>query len=144
MKLKEVKIGDELYSQAREIRKDVLFQDIEDVDFYMNDPWENKSVHAIVEHEGKAVGVGRLTFDEDGNGVISQVAILPEFRKLNIGATIVEHLVKLSVFNSSEKVYMSATESSIGFFEKCGFNAIGAKFSSPKTGIVHVSMVLVL
>ncbi len=144
MKLKEVKIGDELYSQAREIRKDVLFQDIEDVDFYMNDPWENKSVHAIVEHEGKAVGVGRLTFDEDGNGVISQVAILPEFRKLNIGATIVEYLVKLSVFNSSEKVYMSATESSIGFFEKCGFNAIGTKFSSPKTGIVHVSMVLVL
>lgn len=144
MKLKEVKIGDELYSQAREIRKDVLFQDIEDVDFYMNDPWENKSVHAIVEHEGKAVGVGRLTFDEDGNGVISQVAMLPEFRKLNIASTIVEHLVKLSVFNSSEKVYMSATESSIGFFEKCGFNTIGAKFSSPKTGIVHVSMVLVL
>ena len=144
MILQEVKIGEKLYSQGREIRKAFLFRDVEDVEYYMNDPWENKSVHAVIEYQEKAVGVGRLTFDEDGNGVISQVVVLPEFRKLNIGATIVEHLVKLSVFNSSDKVYMSAIESSIGFFEKCGFNTIGAKFSSPKTGIVHVSMVLVL
>ena len=144
MELIEVKVGEELYIQAREVRKNILFQDVEDVDYFMNDPWEERSIHAVVEHEGKAVGVGRLTYDEDGNGIISQMAVLPAFRKLNIGATIVEHLVKLCVFNSSEKVYMSARESSIGFYEKCGFNTIRATFPSPKTGIVHISMVLVL
>jgi predicted GNAT family N-acyltransferase len=39
-------------------------------------------------------------------------------------------------------VYLSARESAVGFYEKMGFNVIGAKFPSPKTGIIHVSMVL--
>jgi len=144
VELKEVKVGEELYKQAREIRRNNLFQDVEDADYYMNDPWEERSIHAVVEHEGKAVGVGRLTYDEDENGIISQMAVLPDFRKLNIGATIVEHLVKLCVFNSCEKVYMSARVSAVPFYEKQGFNTIGAEFPSPKTGIIHISMVLVL
>ena len=144
MRLIEVEIGDAFYKQACEIRRNHLFKNIDDVDYYMNDPWEKKSIHVIVEHKGRTVGVGRLTYDDDGNGIISQMAVLPMHQKKNVGSMILEHFIKLCIYNSSEKVYMSAREAAIGFYEKFGFNTIGSKFASPKTGITHVSMVLVL
>ena len=144
MQLQIVKIGDALYEQGRDIRRNYLFQNIDNADFYINDPWEKKSIHVVIENESKAVGVGRLTYDDDGNGIISQMAVKPDFRSKNIGFKIVEHIIKLCVFNLSENIYLSARESSVGFYEKLGFTAIGAKFTSPKTGIVHVSMVLKL
>lgn len=144
MNVKEVNIGEELYKQGFEIRRDYLFNGIEDPNQYLQDPWEKKSIHVVVQLDKKVLGVGRLTYDEDGNGIVSQMAVKPEFRKRNIGFMILEHLIKLCVFKGSEKVYLSARESAVGFYEKIGFNVIGAKFPSPKTGIIHVSMVLVL
>ncbi|MFL2582253.1 MAG: GNAT family N-acetyltransferase [Flavobacteriales bacterium] len=142
MNLKEVNIGEELYIQGVQIRRDYLFNGIENPNQYLQDPWEKRSIHVVVERDALVLGVGRLTYDEDGNGIVSQMAVKPQFRGKNVGCMILEHLVKLCVFNSSEKIYMSARESAIGFYEKLGFNTIGAKFASPKTGIVHVSMVL--
>ena len=142
MNLKEVNIGEELYEQGVQIRRDYLFNGIENPNQYLQDPWEKRSIHVVVERDTLVLGVGRLTYDEDGNGVVSQMAVKPEFRGKNVGCMILEHLVKLCVFNSSEKIYMSARESAIGFYEKLGFNTIGAKFTPPKTGIVHVSMIL--
>ena len=142
MNLKEVSIGEKLYEQGVQIRRDYLFNGIENPDQYLQDPWEKRSIHVVVESNALVLGVGRLTYDDDGNGVVSQMAVKPEFRGKNVGCIILEHLVKLCVFNSSEKIYMSAHESAIGFYEKSGFNTIGAKFTSPKTDIVHVSMVL--
>ncbi|MBI34397.1 MAG: hypothetical protein CMP67_03435 [Flavobacteriales bacterium] len=144
MQIRIVKIGDELYNQGKNIRKNHLFQNVDDADFYLNDPWEKKSVHVVMERENVAIGVGRLTYDEDGNGIISQMAVLPAYQNQNVGSGIMEQLIKLCVFQSAEKIYMSARETAIGFYEKLGFNTIGAKFPSPKTGIVHVSMVLKL
>ena len=144
MNLKEVSIGEKLYEQGVQIRRDYLFNGIENPNQYLQDPWEKRSIHVVVERDALVLGVGRLTYDEDGNGVVSQMAVKPQFRGKNIGCMILEHLVKLCVFNSSEKIYMSARESAIGFYEKLGFNTIGAKFASPKTGIIHVSMVLEL
>jgi len=142
MNLKEVNIGEKLYSQGVKIRRDYLFDGIEKPEKYLNDPWEKRSIHVVVESEASVLGVGRLTYDEDGNGIVSQMAVKGQFRGENVGCMILEHFVKLCVFNSSEKIYTSARESAIGFYEKSGFNTIGAKFTSPKTGIVHVSMVL--
>ena len=144
MNLKEVSIGEKLYEQGVQIRRDYLFNGIEDPNQYLQDPWEKKSIHVVVQLDKKVLGVGRLTYDEDGNGIVSQMAVKPEFRKRNIGFMILEHLIKLCVFKGSEKVYLSARESAVGFYEKIGFNVIGSKFPSPKTGIIHVSMVLVL
>ena len=144
MQIRIVKIGDELYNQGKNIRKNHLFQNVDDADFYLNDPWEKKSVHVVMERENVAIGVGRLTYDEDGNGIISQMAVLPMYQKQNVGSEIVQELIKLCVFASAQKIYLSARETAIGFYEKLGSNAIGAKFPSPKTGIVHVSMVLEL
>ena len=144
MQIRIVKIGDELYNQGKNIRKNHLFQNVDDADFYLNDPWEKKSVHVVMERENVAIGVGRLTYDEDGNGIISQMAVLPAYQNQNVGSGIMEQLIKLCVFQSAEKIYMSARETAVGFYEKLGFNTIGAKFPSPKTGIVHVSMVLKL
>ncbi len=142
--LKEVNIGEELYKKGVEIRRDNLFHGIENPNQYLQDTWEKKSIHVVVELDKKVLGVGRLTYDDDRNGIVSQMVVVPEFRKKNVGTMILEHLVKLCVFNSSEKIYMSARESAIGFYERLGFNTIGAKFKSPKTGIVHVSMVLAI
>ena len=142
MNVKEVNIGEELYKQGVQIRRDYLFNGIENPDQYLQDPWEKKSIHVVVESNAMVLGVGRLTYDEDGNGIVSQMAVKGQFRGENVGCMILEHFVKLCVFNSSEKIYTSARESAIGFYEKSGFNTIGAKFTSPKTGIVHVSMVL--
>ena len=144
MKLLDVEIGDAFYKQGCEIRRNYLFNNVDDADYYLNDPWEKKSIHVVVEHKGKVVGVGRLTNDEDGNGIVSQMVVLPLHQKQNIGSMILQHFIKSCIYNSSEKVYMSARETAIGFYEKFGFNTIGAKFASPKTGITHVSMVLVL
>ena len=144
MNLKEVNIGEKLYSQGVKIRRDYLFDGIEKPEKYLNDPWEKRSIHVVFESEASVLGVGRLTYDEDGNGIVSQMVVKPEFRKRNIGFMILEHLIKLCVFKGSEKVYLSSRESAVGFYEKLGFNVIGAKFASPQTGIVHVSMVLSL
>ena len=142
MNIKEVNVGVDLYKQGLAIRRDNLFNGIENPNQYLQDPWEQKSIHVVVEIDSNVLGVGRLTYDEDGNGIVSQMAVKPDFRNRNIGFMILEHLIKLCVFRGSEKVYLSARESAVGFYEKMGFNVIGAKFPSPKTGIIHVSMVL--
>ena len=142
MNVREVHIGEELYEQGVHIRRDYLFNAIENPNQHIQDPWEEKSTHVVVESNSLVLGVWRLTFDEEGNGIVSQMAVRPQSRGKNVGYLILEHLVKLCVFNSSKKIYISAHESAIGFYEKFGFNTIGAKFTSPKTGIVHVSMVL--
>lgn len=142
MNVKEVDIGVAFYKQGLSIRRDNLFDGIENPNQYLQDPWEHKSIHVVVEVDSNVLGVGRLTYDEYGNGIVSQMAVKPDFRNRNIGFMILEHLIKLCVFRGSEKVYLSARESAVGFYEKMGFNVIGAKFSSPKTGILHVSMVL--
>lgn len=144
MDLKEVKVGEELYNKAVQLRRDFLFQGVENPEQYLQDPWEQRSIHTVIEDNGIVLGVGRLTFDEDGNGIISQMAVKPDLRKKYVGSTIVEHLVKLCVFKAAKKVYMSARVSAVGFYEKQGFNTIGAEFTSPKTGIIHVSMILAL
>jgi hypothetical protein len=53
MKLWDVERGDDFYLQALEIRRNLLFKGVHDADVYMNDPWENKSMHVVVEHLGK-------------------------------------------------------------------------------------------
>ena len=40
MHLQTVKIGEALYEQGREIRRNHLFQNVDNADFYLNDPWE--------------------------------------------------------------------------------------------------------
>jgi hypothetical protein len=84
MKLWDVERGDDFYLQALEIRRNLLFNGEHDADVYMNNPWGNKSMHVVVEHLGKVIGVGRLTNDEDGNGIISQMAVLQLYQKQNV------------------------------------------------------------
>jgi hypothetical protein len=84
MKLWDVDRGDDFYLQACEIRRNLLFNGVHDADVYMNNPWGNKSMHVVVEHLGKVIGVGRLTNDEDGNGIISQMAVLQLYQKQNV------------------------------------------------------------
>lgn len=144
METKQVEKGSALYQEGVQIRKACFFDDFENWEELIEDPWEGRSIHLVVVNNGKVVGTGRLTYDEDNNGIVSQMAVANLERKRGVGTMILDGLIKTCLMNGCPKVYLSARDGAIEFYEKSGFTAIGAKFPSPKTGVFHISMILEL
>ncbi|MDG1728427.1 MAG: GNAT family N-acetyltransferase [Algibacter sp.] len=107
----------------------------------INDEFESEGIHLVCLNKGKVVGVGRLNIENE-TSVISQMAIEKSLQTHGIGTKIVKELIRYSKEKNIAKIELSARETAIAFYEKFDFLALGNKYPSNKTGIIHQKMVL--
>lgn len=89
------------------------------------DAQDPQSVHAVAYNDGgKAVGTGRLLPD----GQIGQLAVAKEWRRLGVGAALIEALVREAMKHGYADVTITAPLQAAEFYRAQGFAAEGKVF----------------
>ena len=92
-------------------------------------------VHAIAyDADGKAVGTGRLLPE----GRIGRMAVVKEWRRMGIGAAIMEALMREARKRGHKEVTLSAQLQAAEFYRGFGFEAEGKVYKD--AGILHQAM----
>ncbi len=114
-----VKITDVLESGGSAVRTQVF---IEEQGFEQEyDEIDKTAQHIQVFDGDRVIGAGRLFPEEDGVWHIGRIAVLPEYRKMHIGALIMEALEQRARECGGRQTILSAQCRAAGFYEKCGY-----------------------
>jgi predicted GNAT family N-acyltransferase len=99
------------------------------------DELDPNCVHAIAyDAEGKAIGTGRLIPD----GRIGRMAVVKEWRRMGVGAAILEALMDEARKRGHAEVTLSAQLQAAEFYRGFGFVAEGKVYKD--AGILHQTM----
>ncbi|KAA1174958.1 GNAT family N-acetyltransferase [Marinobacter salinexigens] len=93
--------------------------------------------YLAVTPDNKPMGVARMFTALEETARIGRMAILPEYRGLGIGESMLRHLIAEAAENYQELV-LSAQEYAIPFYEKAGFHVCSETYDD--AGIPHVDM----
>ncbi|TAJ10028.1 MAG: GNAT family N-acetyltransferase [Nitrospirae bacterium] len=93
------------------------------------------------DEQGEPTGTGRL-YQDGKQARFGRMAVLKEHRGRGVGRALLLALLDLAQTRGMTKVYLAAQVPVVGFYEKQGFQAMGAIFDD--AGIPHRAMTLVL
>ncbi|GAA3634891.1 GNAT family N-acetyltransferase [Flavivirga jejuensis] len=141
--LKYVAINSPLYDAAVALRVKLFFKNMENSHDLIHDDLESKGIHLVCLNEKEVVGTGRLNI-KNNTSIISQMAIKKAFQKKGIGLKILKELIALSKENKVSRIELNARETALPFYEKLNFKALGNKYPSKKTKIIHQKMELII
>lgn len=127
------------YDDLRSIRELVFIVEQQipaDVEF---DELDRRCHHVLARDlQGRPIGTGRLAM----HGNIGRMAVLPEWRRQNVGQSILHALIDQASRLGLTKVTANAQLAALGFYEKYGFSNEGEEFK--EAGIPHQPMQLIL
>lgn len=103
------------------------------------DDAESRSLHLEARCDGKVVGCGRLTQENENTYHIGRIALYPEYRGGGNGAGIVRELLNKAHKLGAEQVTLSAQTHAVGFYKKLGFIPNGAQYMDEN--IPHIDMI---
>lgn len=92
--------------------------------------------------QGEPIGTGRLCPQGKKNVKLGRMAVLKEYRGYGVGRSLLRRLLDLAQEQGVTEVRLAAQVPAVGFYEKHGFQAMGAVFDD--AGIPHRAMTLVL
>ena len=102
---------------------------------------EEIAEHAVIYHENKIIGCGRLHY-ENGVGQIRYMAVDENYRNLGLGAKILDYLEGIAKEKSLKKIFLNARNNAMNLYIRNGYKPI-RKYISP-TNIPHTRMEKVL
>ena len=101
------------------------------------DEADERAYHVLATDEaGRPIGTGRLKLDCQ----IGRMAVLKSWRGRGVGSAILEALLGLARKEGCTVVRLHAQTHALSFYEKYGFEAVGAEFE--EAGIPHRAMEL--
>jgi len=139
VELKYINLQNELYAEAKKIRIDCFFANMNNAEELINDIFEENGIHLVCVKKNKAIGTGRI-HTINSIAVISQMAIKKENQKSGVGSKILRELIHKCKSLGMNRIELSARETAFEFYKKSGFEAFGEKYASKKTGITHQKM----
>lgn len=95
------------------------------------------ALHVIALDGETVVGTGRLFFPP-GHAKIGRMAVLKEYRGRGVGRMLLEALMDEAARQGATHVVLHAQVQALGFYERCGFVAVGQVFD--EAGIPHRRM----
>lgn len=131
----------EEFKYVREIRQMVF---IEEQKIDSSEEWdkfdlpEMKTDFVLVYYNGVPVGTGRII--NKGSFVkLGRIAVLKPYRRLHVGNTVIESLVKKAEEKGFNDIRVDAQTQAVGFYEKVGFEIISDE-EFFDAGIPHKAM----
>lgn len=100
---------------------------------------EMRSLHLEALDDGKLIGCGRLTQQDESTYHIGRIALYPEYRGGGNGTGIVRELLSKARKLGARQVTLSAQTHALGFYKKLGFVPDSAEFMDEN--IPHINMV---
>ena len=142
----DLKVGDwaTLGSDAQAIRGEVFIQEQGIPKALEWDDADASAVNAVAYNRlGQAVATGRLLSGATpGEGKIGRMAVNRVLRGARIGQQVLAALMQAAKLRGDRSVMLHAQRSAEGFYERLGFERVGAPFE--EAGIPHVTMVKAL
>ncbi len=120
-----------------EVRRLVFVQEQQVSEDEEYDEFETTSVHLAAISNGQVVGTCRFRTTDSGIK-LERFAVLKEFRRMNVGASLLQYCLKL--VGEANCVYLHAQVQVVGFYAQYGFVKQGEEFV--EAGIRHYKMVL--
>lgn len=97
------------------------------------------AVHAFSrDAAGRVVATGRLLLGDDGRASIGRMATDAAARGGGHGAAVLAELHRQALLRGADVVELHAQVSARGFYERAGYQAVGAAYE--EAGIEHVTM----
>lgn len=112
----------------------------EEVDRYDAAPTTSGALHLLARAAGAAVGAARLLLDAPPGGPVhlGRVAVLAEWRRHNVGNSLMERLHDEARARGYRTIEISAQVQAIPFYERLGYTAEGPAYL--EAGIEHRAM----
>ncbi|QTH64084.1 GNAT family N-acetyltransferase [Psychrosphaera ytuae] len=112
-------------SEIRSIREQVFIYEYRFSEEQEFDGDDNESEHILVrDPTGKAIATGRLSRD----GKISRVAVLMQYRKKEVGKTVINGLLNIAKERGLKKVYFDSLLDEVRKYRNQGFIPIGSVY----------------
>lgn len=143
MEFRFVKVDTPEYKQGLLVREELFFKDFPNAQQLLNDAYEQESIHLVAIEDQKVIGTGRLKI-QDNKAIISQMTVLPNFQKQQVGKQLVRYLLDKAISLNITTVELNARITALDFYKKYNFTPVGKVFASNKTGVLHQKMILSL
>lgn len=102
------------------------------------DRYEGNSFQLVAVFGDRIIGAARLRKESENLGIISFVAVLPEFRDRGIGTKLMEKLIEKAQQENLQVVKLKSRIRAINFYKKLGFSEQGEFFDY--LTIPHITM----
>ncbi|MBD2102330.1 GNAT family N-acetyltransferase [Leptolyngbya sp. FACHB-261] len=142
MRIKEVEYDSDEWAAARRIRYSLFYEPVGLPESVLDDSIERVAFRIVLVDGSVVGGCGRLSINDESEGIISQMAVLPKYQGTGAGRTIMLALLDKAKSLGISSLRLSGRLTARGFYEKFGFVAIGASFPSKTTGVEHIEMIL--
>jgi predicted GNAT family N-acyltransferase len=127
------------YKDAVALRFSVFYKEFDlDIDV-IDDSDESTSIQLAAIADGKVLGFGRLSFN-GSTARISQMAVSKKMRGRGIGSNIMNILIERSIQEGCRLICLNSRLDAVDFYRKFGFETVGDKFPSEKTGRTNIRM----
>lgn len=141
MEIKEVEYDSYEWADARLIRYLLFYKRLGLPETLLDDAIEQIAFRLVLIDRSIVIGCARLSID-DGCGVITQMAVLPQYQGIGTGRTLMLALLNKARFLGISILHLNARSTAKGFYEKFGFVTVGDAFLSKTTGVEHIRMIL--
>ncbi|MDR0448953.1 MAG: GNAT family N-acetyltransferase [Rickettsiales bacterium] len=144
-----VKFGSLEYWEGLKLRDEILSRPLGISVFqnYFENEWLKYHIGAFydVDHvrepfvSSKLVGILMLCPEDGGQRIkLRQMCVNVNFRNQGTGRKMVEWAEEYALNSGFSRIFLSARKSVAGFYEKCGYGAVGDEFE--EVGIPHIGM----
>ncbi len=137
----EIRLDDEYYHQAFNLRYSLFFQEYGLPVSIVRDEFESCSRHFAIIENDLVIAYARLTKMEDEVYKISQMAVREKKQSMGFGSILLKHLINIAEINSGSEIILNARISFIKFYQKHGFSISGTIFLSESTQLPHQPMI---
>jgi predicted GNAT family N-acyltransferase len=137
----EIAMTDDI-AACRQLRRIVFIEEQGVSEADELDDKDGAAIHLLARIDGVPVGSARLLVTGD-IGKVGRVCVLPQARGTGLGAALMRAAVdEFRRLGTIRKVKLGAQLHALGFYERLGFQPVGAVFDD--AGIPHREMVLAL
>lgn len=137
LSIKEV-WNDPDFEHVLDIRDEVFVNEQHLTDDARNDPEDDRSIHFLAYLDSEPIGTGRLTM-YGHEAQVAWVAVREGYRGTGVGNVIMRTIIDRASTAGAGYVMLNAQTHAIRFYERLGFESVGAEFYMG--GIGHVVMV---
>ena len=103
---------------------------------------DSSADHLIGYYDNLPVATMRISFTFQSQSKFERLAVLPSYRRIGIGTSIVKKAIKLAEEKGTPRILVHSQISARSFYRHLNFKEVGSEFS--EAGIPHITMTYAL